>query len=272
MPSKPASPLRVRLALGWAVVLGAAVSIAALAQATFLPGGDLDLVVSGTVDAAARVYESQAEAAVLVVSERLPSPILLHVRSRGVQAVPAARLREVGGGLAIERGDALEQLGTFELEGAEVRFSHGAVGAVLRPKPALVGEHALDALYRHTPKYRADAAVYSPDPAVIARLREVGAEYHVKIVFGSWCSVCKQYLPRGLAVDDALDDAGIRFEYVGLPLEDPWHTPEVERLEVKTLPTAIVYRDGREIGRFAGAQEWDQPEARIWEAISRAGR
>ena len=271
-PSRFASPFRLRLALvSCGAVLGAVCAAVVLAQAPpFLPGADFDLVIGGKIDPEARIYEAQADAAVLVVSEGLPSPVLLHVRSRGVQAVPGARLREMGGGLTIERGEPLEHLGSFEVEGTEVRFSHGGVGATLRPKPALVGEHTLDDLYRHTPKYRVGAAAYSPDPSTLAKLRDAGSDYRVKVVFGSWCSVCKQYLPRGLAVDEALGDAGIRFEYLGLPLEDPWHTPEVERLAVKSLPTAIVYRGDREIGRFAGGEEWDRPETRIWEAISRA--
>jgi thiol-disulfide isomerase/thioredoxin len=263
--------LRAGFALGWALVLGLAGARDSVAQApVFVPGGDLDVLVAGTPDPAARTYESPQDAAVLVVSDRLPSPVLLHVRSKGVQAVPAARLHEASGGITIERGDPLADLGTFSLEGADVKFSHGAVAVVLRPKPALVGEHTLEELYRHTPKYRFDAEAYAPDPAIVAKLRELGSDYRVKVVFGSWCSVCKHYLPRGLAVAGALDGAGIRFEYLGLPIEDPWQTPEVKRLGVTSLPTAIVYRGDREIGRFAGAWEWDHPEVRWWEAISSA--
>jgi hypothetical protein len=269
MSSAIASPRRAALALAWTILLGTAGAAGAVAQApTFAPGGDLDVLVSGTPDPAARTYESPQDAAVLVVSDRLPSPVLLHVRSKGVQAVPAARLREASGGITIERGDPLADLGTFSVEGTDVRFSHGDVAVVLRPKPALVGEHTLDELYEHTPKYRFDAEAYAPDPAIVAKLRELGRDYHVKVVFGSWCSVCKHYLPRGLAVADALDGAGIRFEYLGLPIQDPWQSPEVKRLGVTQLPTAIVYRGDREIGRFAGAWEWDHPEVRWWEAIS----
>jgi hypothetical protein len=259
----------LRLLVSSSLVLAAA---AAAAQApTFVPGGDFDVVVGGVVDASARLYESQAEAALLVVSGRLPSAVVLHVRSRGVQGVPADRLEEVGPGLSIRRGEPLEDLGTFVVEGTEVRFSHGAVAAALRPKPALVGEHELDDLFEHTPKYRQDAAAYTPDPAILAKLRDVEGDYRVRVVFGSWCSVCKTYLPRGLAVDQALADGAIHFEYFGLPLESPWETAEVKKLGVKSLPTAIVYRGDAEIARFAGGEEWDRPEARLWEAISSAG-
>ena len=153
----------------------------------------------------------------LVVSDRLPSPVILHVRSRGVQAVPMARLQESGRGLVLQRGEALADLGSFEVDKTDIKFSHGSVAAVLRPKPSLVGAHTLAELYEHTPKYKTDAAAYAPDPAIVDKLRSVGGDYHVKFVFGSWCRVCKQYLPRGLAVVEALSGAPIKFEYLGSP-------------------------------------------------------
>jgi thiol-disulfide isomerase/thioredoxin len=264
---RPWAPLAV---LG--LIAAATTASVALAQSpAFVPGGDFDLVVGGVVDPGARIYESQVEAALLVVSDRLPTPVVLHVRSRGVQGIPAARLEELGRGLSIRRGDPLDDLGTFVVEGTEVRFSHGSTAAALRPKPALVGEHDLAELLEHTPKYRADAAAYAPDPAILGKLREVDGDYRVVVVFGSWCSVCKTYLPRGLAIDQALDDGAIRFEYLGLPLENPWETAEVKKLGVKALPTAIVYRGNDEIARFAGGEEWDRPEKRLLEAIAGTG-
>jgi len=259
--------------LAFALVVVGCGALAAAAQGpTFVPGGDMDLWVGGKVDPAARIYESASEAAVLVVSDRLPTPVVLFVRSGGVQAVPKTRLVESGGGLNLQRGDALQDLGKFEVVATDVNFKHGDVVAVLRPKPSLVGSHTLDELYQHTPKYKVDAAAYTPDPDVIAKLRGVSADYHVKFVFGSWCSVCKHYLPRGLAVASALAGAPLKFEYWGLPLEDPWNSPEVKKLGVTSLPTAIVYRGTQEIGRFAGAPEFDHPEARLWSAIEKDTR
>jgi hypothetical protein len=212
-------------------------------------------------------------AAILVVSDRLPTPVLLHVQSRGVQAVPRERLKPNQDALVLERGDPLQGLGNFEvMEKGGVRFSYGAVQAMVTPKPSLVGRHTLAELYQHTPKYKVDAERYDPDPATVEKLRGVGGGYRVTVVFGSWCSVCKHFLPRGLAVAEALAGTPLQFEYLGLPIEDAWNTPDVKRLGVKSLPTAIVYRGEKEIGRFAGGEEWERPEARLWQVISAAGR
>lgn len=244
---------------------------AAIAQApTFVPGGDFDLWVDNKLDPTARIYESASEAAVLVVTDRLPTPVLLHVRSSGVQAVPKDRVEEAANGYrTLKRGDPLQELGKFEVVATDVSFWYGETSAVLRPKPPLVGAHTLEEVYEHTPSYKVGAAAYEPDAGAIGKLRALGAEYHVKFVFGSWCSVCKQYLPRGLAVVEALAGAPMQFEYLGLPL-DPWSTPEVKKLGVTSLPTAIVYRGDKEIGRFAGGEQFNRPEVRLLEAIERA--
>ena len=128
----------------------------------------------------------------------------------------------------------------------------------------------LSELFEHSPEYRRSANAYQPDPSVLANLSEVGPGYRVHIVFGSWCHVCTAVLPRGLKVQEALGDTAIRFEYFGLPGQDAWEQPEVKRLGVSSLPTAIVYRGDKEIGRYVGAEEWHKPEARLWAAIRSA--
>jgi hypothetical protein len=244
---------------------------AAIAQVpTFVPGGDFELFVDNKHDPKARILESTTEAAVLVVTDRLPTPVLLHVRSSGVQAVPKERIEETPRGfLTLKRGDPLPELGKFELVATDVNFKYGETIAVLRPKAPLVGSHTLAELYEYTPSYKVGADAYTPDAGAVAKLRALGAEYRIKFVFGSWCSVCKQYLPRGLAVVEALSGAPMQFEYLGLPL-DPWGTPEVKKLGVTSLPTAIVYRGDKEIGRFAGGEQFNRPELRLLETIERA--
>ena len=70
-------------------------------------------------------------------------------------------------------------------------------------------------------------------------------------------------MPRGLKVHEELRESSLRFSYYGMGDDDPWGDAEVKRLDVKELPTAIVYRDGREIGRYAGGPGWTVPEVSL---------
>ena len=174
------------------------------------------------------------------------------------------------GNVGLLRGDPLAVVGSFAIASDGISFSYAGVPLILRAKQPLVGATDLGTLFEHSPGYRVKADAYQPDAALVAKLREVGDGYHVRVVFGSWCHVCENFLPRGLKVEEALAGSGIRFEYVGLPTSpwDPPH-PEVARSQVKSLPTAIIYKDSKEIGRYAGGDEWQRPEARLWAAISK---
>lgn len=265
-------PQRLRLVTLCALCLSlwTAASFAQTSNA-FLPMGDFDILVGGEVDSAGHLYQNQAMAAILVVSDRLPSPVVVHARSRGVQAVPRERLSPDGEGFTIVRGNPLASLGTFEVEGTEVVFDGGDGTQVrLRPRPPLVGPHHLNELLEHDPGYRVGAEAYEPDPAVIARLREVQGDFRVQVVFGSWCSVCKHFLPHGLRVEEEIAGSSIRFDYFGLPLDNAWEQAKVKELGVRALPTAIVYYQGKEIGRYIGAEGWERPESRLLELVSSA--
>jgi thiol-disulfide isomerase/thioredoxin len=88
------------------------------------------------------------------------------------------------------------------------------------------------------------------------------------VFFGSWCGVCKSVLPNGLRVARDLAGSHIAFEFYGLDHPPAgWQDTEVQRLKVEGLPTAIVYRDGREVGRFSGAGAFAAPENELIAAL-----
>ena len=176
-----------------------------------------------------------------------------------------------GGGVGLLKGDELRTVGKFKITPEAITFSHSGVSLGLKEKGSLVGETSPEHLFEHSPGYRTLADTYVPDPGLVAKLKGVGEGYRVRVVFGSWCHVCKNFLPRGLKLQEALAGSPIRFEYYGLP-KGPWEPPhpEVRRLEVKSLPTAIVFKGDREIGRYVGGDGWQRPEARLWLAIDKA--
>ncbi len=264
---------RVRTAM--TVFLALALSAAGSGQqeaTEFEMSGDFQLVVSGEIDREASIFQSRG--GVLVVSDRLPTPVLLVPGAAVLQEVPLLRLvQRSGGRVGLLRGDELKRLGSFSVGNDGVSFSHSGVSAKLQAKEPLVGESSLSDLLEHSPGYRARADAYAPDNAILAKLNEVESGYTVRVVFGSWCHVCTNFLPRGIRVQEALSDSAIRFEYYGLP-KNPWDPkhPEVARLSVDSLPTAVVYQGTKEIGRYAGADQWQRPEARIWAAIQSTQR
>ena len=262
-----------RTAVAVAVLGGLCVAAGAQTEASeFRLSGDYDLLVGETIDRDARLYQSQSLGAVLVVSDVLAAPLLLLPGTGNVQEVPLMRLvPRAGGGVGLLKGDELQTVGRFKITSDAISFSHGGLSLALKAKGPVVGLTSLEHLIEHSPSYRTLADAYTPDSKLVAKLKGVGEGYRVRVIFGSWCHVCKNFLPRGLKLEEALAGSAIRFEYYGLPAA-PWEPPdpEVRRLEVKFLPTAIVFKGDREIGRYVGGDEWQRPEARLWQAIERA--
>jgi thiol-disulfide isomerase/thioredoxin len=98
------------------------------------------------------------------------------------------------------------------------------------------------------------------------------AAVKVRVFFGSWCPVCKQRVPYLLAVEEALEGSRVAFEYLGLPLAPAaWKDPEVVRLKVTTVPTAIILVDGKAVGRLVN-QDWSTPEVELARIVGGAAK
>ena len=96
---------------------------------------------------------------------------------------------------------------------------------------------------------------------MLAQLAAIKQPVRLRVYFGSWCSVCTRALPNLMKVLDGLKGILFAVEYYGLP-EDRNADPEPARMNLQGIPTAIVYRQGREVGRITGEQ-WQQPEATL---------
>ena len=237
----------------------------------FVPTDEYILEIDGQADASARLYLSQRAAAVLILSDSLGEPVLLWARSMAVDRLQGADLLSSGPGYDVVAepgktyiGDATTVQATVDLpiEGRSVRIV---------PRPPLLGDRALGELLEHSPGYRAGMDAFQPDPAAMTALREAGS-VRVRVFFGSWCGVCKRVLPNLLDVNAGLEGSNIAFDYYGLAAPPAgWEDPEVRSNEVTGLPMAIVYRDGEEVGRFGGANDFAQP-AQMLQALLAGSR
>lgn len=226
--------------------------------------GDYQLFLEGQEAAGARLYLSRTAGAFLVVADELSSPILLSARNQASYKVQLLKISPAGEDTVdLLPGALFGSPMPFRQISKGLEFQVDGVRAQLRQRPSLAGEATLEALYDHDPGYRRSANAYESDPTVVAELVELGAGVEVRTVFGSWCHVCERFMPRGLKVHEQLRESPLRFTYYGLGDDNPWSDAEVERLQVKELPTAIVYRDGREIGRYAGGPGWTRPEVSL---------
>ncbi len=253
----------------FAPVLALVACLAAAANAQegltgFQLAGDYQLFLQGEESPDGRLYLSRAEGAFLVIADGLPSPVLISARNQVARKVQLLKISPTGDDtLDLLPGALFGPPMAFRQIPKGLELSVDGVLAQLRQRPSWSGEATLAELYDHEPGYRRSAASYQSDESVVAEIAELGAGVEVRTVFGSWCHVCERFMPRGLKVHEQLEGSPVKFTYYGLGDDNPWGDAEVDRLEVKELPTAIVYRNDTEIGRYAGGPGWTSPEVSL---------
>lgn len=234
----------------------------------FQPTGDYILEIDGQEYPKAKIYQSQAAAAILIRAAVLDSPVLLSPRAGSVESVSIMSLNMQSTGAIDILADAqLIPQGRFRIEGEEIAFSAEGHPAKLKPRPPLTGPQERTDLLEHSPTYGPKAKAYTPDESILESLRGQSRPVRVKVFFGSWCPFCQQYVPRMLKVEELLEGSKVEFDYYGLPKPPFNDDPAAKAESISGVPTGIVYVGDKEVGRIQGDQ-WTSPETTIQSLIS----
>lgn len=176
---------------------------------------------------------------------------VLELATNEVVAYPAAALQdklhqpiappESGGAVA----------GYFSVQpDASVVFRTADSQVVIAPAPPLVGEISREKLAERFPVYERRAAAYSPAPEAVQVVANTGAETEVLAFFGTWCSTCQEELPAVLATLDAAANPKIELRLIAVDEDLVEPVDLLTEYSVQDIPTLIVTRGGREIGRI----------------------
>ena len=238
----------------------------------FAPIDDYILEIDGEADTGARLYLSQRAASMLILSDALGEPILLWARSMAVDQLQGSDLLTSGPGYDVVAEPDKTYLGEATPDQTTIVLPIEGRDVKVLPRPPLVGDRTLGELLEHSPGYRAGMGRFP------AERRRHGRTPRQRSGTGPECSsapgaACANRCCRTSSrVNAGLEGTQVTFEYYGLASPPAgWEDPEVKSNEVTGLPMAIVYRDGREVGRFGGANEFAQP-ARVLQALLASAR
>ena len=255
--------MRLRFVFASVVVL--LISAAAVtAQTGFVADTTWIVEIDGS-PADAEVYRAQSPAAMLVMSDDLPEPVMLTLSAGSVNGVQLMKVaRQEDGSVSVLANPFTRSLGSYQVDGAGVTFSVDSHAVAIVPKPPLVGLHPASALAEHDNGYVFLRDGYTPDQALVSQISS-STPATVRVFFGSWCPACGQLVPRIMAVESALGDGPVTFEYYGLPRGFAGD-PEASRYDVNQVPTAVILRDGRAVGKLVG-NDLRQPEAALAQGL-----
>ena len=128
-----------------------------------------------------------------------------------------------------------------------------APAAAPAEKPVIVGE-TTRAEIEAAPEWMAAETQAQPDPAASTALATVPPGAEVTIFLGTWCGDSRREVPR---LWKALDIAGGRgtdvpfaIHYIGVDRQKKEPAAPVTNNDIRYVPTFIVTREGREVGRI----------------------
>ncbi len=256
-----------------AVLGGAALLAAPLgAQTTgampgFQPTSEYVVWLDGASDPSGQVYVLNQSAAYLVLSDRLPSPLLLEPRAGVVRSLSLLKVaKQSDGTVTVLPQAVVADLGPFEVDLEGVRFTAEGREVELRAQPPYLGSGATEDLLAYSADYSREAALYVCSEPILRDLRAQPQPVRVRVFFGSWCPHCKLVMPRILKVAQQLAGSRIALEFYGLP-RDIGSDAEANRLGIDSVPTGVVLVGEREVARI---NDWKVPELAIREALAEA--
>ena len=266
--------LPAALALSLACGADAAVPPATPAAAQSVPSdavlrnfeisGDFILLIDGKEQPKAEVYFSETARSFLLIASDFPSPILITAATQSVDAVDLMKVAKQPTGTIDLLADAVMQpAGKYAVDGPNIAFTYSGKQLRVSPRPYLLGKHTGAELLAHNPAYVRKANAYTPDAAIMKRLKAQKEPVRILTFFGSWCPHCSAHVPLLLKVEQGLAGSKIQFDYLGMPTGPAFaEVPEAKEYKIDGVPTSILFIGGKEIGRIPNSQ-WSNPEVAL---------
>lgn len=91
---------------------------------------------------------------------------------------------------------------------------------------------------------------YSPDSTEVLKLSKIINDVKITIVMGSWCSDSRREVPHFFKILDKLGYDQKKLLLICVDRKKTAPTGEVEKPEIKLVPTFICTKDDKEIGRI----------------------
>jgi hypothetical protein len=109
--------------------------------------------------------------------------------------------------------------------------------------------------------YGQNLAGYKPNEATMNALKQKSTELQLIVFGGTWCSDTKYILPKLFAITDAAAFSQDRITLIGVDRNKKTISHLSEALGVINVPTIIVMKEGKELGRvveYGKTGVWDK--------------
>lgn len=224
------------------------------------PVSGYELHVGVAKDPGARVFRSPDFQKLLVIPGKGETAFILSLKQKDVTGLPRTGVAVVEDGVQLVPGVRPGPAGGLVKQGSDILFKSGSVDFKLCPEPELVGEIALDTLLEKKPEYAQEAAAYRPGAAAVGIIRNAQRPVEIVVFFGTWCTYCREQLPRLIKTLQDAANPRIKVRYIAVDEELSRPDDLIAEYEINKTPTFSVRAGGEEIGRIEELPEKSMEE------------
>ena len=118
------------------------------------------------------------------------------------------------------------------------------------------------------PWFAENAKGYTPEASALASLKAAKDSIHILTFGGTWCGDTKSLFPKFFALTDAAGFSADRITILGVDRSKKTVHQLAEAFNVTRVPTFIVLKDGKEIGRVVEYGKYGMFDKELGDIIS----
>jgi hypothetical protein len=212
-----------------------------------------DIYINAELDRSAQMIYNDTTRQYALISPKLARAVILDTAQQTVSTAAKESFRFAPDKAAASSDAAIasQPAGKYTLiDNSMYLFAIDGKPVLIRSHTGLTGEISPDALFATVPVWHSLMESYQPEASTVAMLNAQDGEAQLTIVLGSWCPDSKNFVPKLLKSLWAAGNDKLKVKLVGV--DSQFHEPitTIQGRSIINVPTVIVERQGREIGRI----------------------
>ena len=114
--------------------------------------------------------------------------------------------------------------------------------------------------------YKLEYEDYTINDSLVKLISKKLRKYDITIVFGSWCSDSEQHVPRFYKILDQAKFKDSHLKIIAVNRSKNTIDVKIDDLNIERVPTFIIYKKGKEIGRIIETPV-DTLEEDLWKIV-----
>ncbi len=247
--------MRVKILFALFIIAGVAAAAAQTGKAPAINWSDTtrDVYVDNELDRGVQVLTADSPSRLALISPKLDSAIVLDVSEHTFSTISKDAFQFVADRTSAtsESTAAMKIVGKFtRVDGPIYFFVTDGKPVLIRAHPGATGEMSMDKLWETVPVWRSVMNNYEPNAQAVTAIESIDKDTTVTLAFGTWCPDSKNYIPRLIKALHAAANDKIQVKLVGIDNQFREPVTTVQPRRITNVPTVIVERGGREIGRI----------------------